>query len=266
MKTTPLSAQQIQTALRTRFVGRSLHVFASIPSTNNEAKRLAADGAPEGTLVITDEQTAGKGRMGRRWVAPPETSLLLSLIFRPTLAPAQVSRLTMLCSLAAAEAIEQVTQLKLGIKWPNDLVVPLPETGYRKLAGLLTETALAGEQLLFAVVGMGINVNLVPADLGSVMTPATSLLEELGHPVDRLRLLSAILEHIENRYSQLDSETIHARWTQRLITLGQQITVSTATERIDGTAEGVDTDGALLLRDLAGKLHRIQVGDVTLRT
>lgn len=266
MKTTPLSALQIQAALRTRFIGQSLHLFTSIASTNDEAKRLAVAGAAEGTLVITDEQTAGKGRMGRRWLAPARTSLLFSLVFRPTLAPVHASRLTMLCSLAAAEAIEQETQIRISIKWPNDLVVPHPQVGYRKLGGLLTETALAGEQLLFVVVGMGINVNLPPAELASVMTPATSLSEELGRPVDRIPLLSSILEHVENLYLRDEGETIHARWKERLITLGQQITVSTVSERIAGTAEGVDSHGALFLRDLAGNLHRIQAGDVTLRT
>ena len=143
------------------------------------ARRLAAAGAPEGTLVIADEQTAGKGRQGRRWIAPPNTCLLMSLLFRPALLPAQASRLTMLCSLAAAEAIEAETGIPVAIKWPNDLVIPYAPDApqpYRKLGGLLTETALAGQELLFAVVGMGINVNVDPAVLGPVMTPATSLL------------------------------------------------------------------------------------------
>jgi BirA family biotin operon repressor/biotin-[acetyl-CoA-carboxylase] ligase len=273
MKTVPLSVKRIQAGLTTQFVGRHLYYFGSIGSTNVEAKRLAAAGAPEGTLVIADEQTAGKGRRGRRWLAPSNTCLLISLLFRPALLPAQASRLTMLCSLAAAEAIETETGVPVAIKWPNDLVVPhAPGPSFRKLGGILTETALAGKKLLFAIVGMGINVNVDPTALGPVMTPATSLLAELGRPVDRVALLAAILQQIENRYSQMPGEQIHADWAQRLITLGQQVIVTLypqphddSQERLEGTAEGVDPDGALLLRDLAGNLRLVTVGDVTLR-
>jgi len=227
---------------------------------------LAAAGAPEGTLVIADEQTAGRGRLRRRWVAPPNTCLLMSLVFRPALAPAQFLRLTMLCSLAAVEAIEAETGLVVGIKWPNDLVVPpLPTPHYRKLAGILTETAIAGDEILFAIVGMGINVNLDPAALGPVATPATSLLAELNRPVDRATLLAAILQRIETRYPQITGEQIHADWTRRLTTLGRRVTVTTVGEQIHGVAEGGAPDGALLLRDLAGSLHTITAGDVTLR-
>lgn len=273
MKTVPLSVKRIQAGLTTQFVGRHLVYFGSIGSTNVEAKRLAASGAPEGTLVIADEQTAGKGRRGRRWLAPPNTCLLTSLLFRPALLPAQASRLTMLCSLAAAEAIETETGVPVAIKWPNDLVVPhAPGHSYRKLGGILTETALSGKELFFAIVGMGINVNVDPTALGPVMTPATSLLAELGRPVDRAALLAAILQQIENRYSQMPGEQIHADWAQRLITLGQQVIVTLypqshddSQEWLEGTAEGVDPDGALLLRDLAGNLRLVTVGDVTLR-
>jgi BirA family biotin operon repressor/biotin-[acetyl-CoA-carboxylase] ligase len=172
----------------------------------------------------------------------------------------------MLCSLAAAEAIQQQTGLEVRIKWPNDLVVPYPATkGYKKLAGLLTESSLVGDRLLFSVVGMGINVNLNPAELGEVMTPATSLLAELGRPVDREALLCAILQQIEARYLPLDRRQIHADWSHRLITLGQAITVSTPAGQVQGTAESVDQDGTLFLRDLAGNLHPIMIGDVSLR-
>jgi len=266
MKATPLGVDKLQTSLRTRLFGQQLHYLEAVGSTNEVAKRLAGEGAPEGTVVIADLQTAGKGRLGRSWMAPANSSLLMSLIFRPTLAPVQANRLNMLCSLAAADAIQSYTGLAVGIKWPNDLVVPQPPGhNYRKLAGLLTESSVAGDNLLFVVVGMGINVNLEPAALGPVMVPATSLSAELGRPVDREALLVAILAHIENRYRQLDSDQIHQDWKQRLVTLGQEITVTTPTGQIHGVAVGVNPDGALLLRDLAGNLQPIMIGDVTLR-
>ncbi len=262
----PLPIERLRAARRDHLIGRQIHYALVIDSTNRWAKELAAAGAAEGALVITEEQTAGKGRLGRRWLAPARSCLLLSIVFRPEWAPAQATQLTMLCSLAAAEAIETETGLGVGIKWPNDLVVAGPPgQPVRKLAGLLTETATAGDELLHVVVGMGINVNLDPADLGPVMTLPTSLQRELGRPVDRGALLLALLGRIENRYTEARPEALLADWKRRLVTLGQQVTVTSGTQILQGQAEGVDPDGALLLRDLAGFLHRIAAGDVSLR-
>jgi len=266
MNKAPLSLKRVQ-----QWIGRQAYYHASVGSTNEEAKRVAAAGCPAGTLVIADEQTAGKGRLGRRWVAPPNTSLLMSLVFRPALAPGQVHRLTMLCSLAAAQAIKAETGLLVRLKWPNDLVVPqypLSTIRYRKLAGVLTEASFSGEKLLFVVVGMGINVNVDPAELESLAamrTPVTSLSAELGRPVERETLLTAILQQIESRYPQAISGQIRTDWAGRLVTLGQKVTVTTAQGQLWGLAEGVNQDGALLLRDLARDLHVIVAGDVSLR-
>jgi BirA family biotin operon repressor/biotin-[acetyl-CoA-carboxylase] ligase len=271
MEMEALSEERIMLALSTQTFGRRLHLFDSIPSTNTKARRFAAAGAPEGTLVIADEQTAGKGRRGRHWVAPARTCLLFSLVFRPALQPRQVARLTMLASLAAAEAIEATTELPVAIKWPNDLVISGPpgaQERVRKLGGILTETALTGERLAYGIVGMGININVNPAALGRVMTPATSLLAELGRPVDRISLLAAILERIESRSPELAGEQIAGDWAARLVTVGQQVSVSQGTgdsDPLEGYAEGVAPDGELILRDLAGNLHLIAAGDVTLR-
>jgi BirA family biotin operon repressor/biotin-[acetyl-CoA-carboxylase] ligase len=270
MKAVPLSVRTIQSKLTTRTMGRPFYYFPTVGSTNVEAKRLAASGAPEGTVVVADEQTAGKGRLGRRWSAPPNSCLLMSLLFRPTLSPAQAPRLTMLCSLAAAEAIEEGSGLAVAIKWPNDLVILQSSTAaspYRKLGGLLTETVISGGTLLFAVVGMGINVNVDPAELGPVMTPATSLSAELGRPADRAALLADILQRIEDRYPQVTGGELYGDWARRLVTIGQRVRVTSAgaRERVEGVAEGVNADGVLHLRDLAGNLHLIAVGDVTLQ-
>ncbi len=263
-------------------MGQQIHYFASVGSTNDEAKRLAAAGTPEGTLVFAGEQTAGRGRLGRRWNAPPNLCLLMSLVFRPSLPPAQAARLTMLCSIAIAEAIQSQTDLPVGIKWPNDLVVAghpssdprsraplsrdLDAAHHRKLAGILTETMVAGTDLTAVVVGMGVNVNVEPAALGPVMTPATSLLAELGRPVDRVSLLLATLKQIESRYGQVAGGQIHDDWRQRLVTLGHQVTVTVSGEQLSGVAEDVNPDGALSVRDLAGNLHLVSAGDVALRT
>jgi len=222
---------------------------------------MASAGANEGTVIIADEQTAGRGRLDRRWVAPVNTCVLASVVFRPRLAPRQATRLTMLCSLAVVKAIEAVTGLVLGIKWPNDVVV-MRDRAF-KLAGILTETALTSDQVLYAVVGIGINVNVDPAELGPVVTPATSLRAELGRPVDRVDLLASVLAEIDALYAHLAGDLLPTQWAARLVTLGQTVRVAGRRQELEGIAEGVDADGALIVRDLAGNLHTISAGEVS---
>jgi BirA family biotin operon repressor/biotin-[acetyl-CoA-carboxylase] ligase len=259
-----LSVESIEKGLTTAFVGRRVIYHRSIGSTNDVAKGLAARGAPEGTLVIADEQTAGKGRLGRRWLAPPGTSLLISLLFRPELAVHQAQRLTMICSLAVVEAIEAVTGLAAAIKWPNDIVVQ-----GKKAGGILTELGATGERLDYAVVGLGLNVNLdfgAVEAMGELAATATSLSQELGQEVSRLALLWRILESVEGRYQRLRAgELPHDEWASRLVTLHNHVVVDTPEGVGEGWAEGVDADGALILRTNGGERQRVLAGDVTLR-
>jgi len=274
----PLDFSIIQSALTTQVFGRELAVLLRTGSTNDVAKDLAAQGVPEGTVVVADEQTAGRGRLARRWLAPPRTCLLCSLLFRPDLPPIQAQRLTMLCSLAAADAIEQVAGLYVHLKWPNDLVaksqigksaspqIRNPQSAiWRKLAGILTETGITGERLDFAVVGIGVNVNVGPGALPSLAPDATSILAEVGRPVDRVALLVALLAGVERRYQALRAgESPHREWAARLATLGQPVVVSTSAGVLTGVAESVDEYGALLLRLPDGGLRWLLAGDVTL--
>jgi BirA family biotin operon repressor/biotin-[acetyl-CoA-carboxylase] ligase len=257
-----LSAEAIRDGLGTEVIGRNLVYWPETGSTNEEARRLARAGAPEGTLVITDFQESGRGRLDRRWQAPAGTSLLMSLVFRPPLAPHQVQRLTMVCGLAVTDAIESETGLKVGLKWPNDVVA-----NGAKLAGILTEIELVGERVDYAVVGIGLNVNLDPAQLSKDLpTPATSLSHQLGHHVPRLPLLWTLLQSIESRYGTLTAgHSPHAEWTQRLIGLGRSVVVSTAISRLEGVAEGVNADGAMLIRSTDGRLETVVAGDISLR-
>jgi len=255
-----LSSKAIQAGLTTEFIGRNVVYRPAVTSTNDLARALAAQGAPAGTLVLAEEQTAGRGRLGRTWLAPRGTSLLFSLIFRPALLPAQAFRLAMLCSLAAARAIEAVTNLPIHLKWPNDLVLR-----GKKLGGVLSESSLTGERLDFVVVGLGLNVNLDVSTLPEIAATATSLSAALGRPVARLPLLQRILQEIETGYQEvIQGEALRAAWAARLVTLGRIVRVSGGTAD-EGLAEGVDADGALLLRRADGTLARITVGDVTLR-
>jgi len=234
----------------------------STTSTNDVARDLAARGAPEGTVVVADYQTAGRGRMGRRWLAPPGTALLCSILFRPDAPAHRTTDLTTIVALAAADAIQQTAGLTVMLKWPNDLVVVRPD-GWRKLGGLLTETGLSADRLEYAVVGIGINVNIPTEALPNLSPDATSILAETGQGTDRNLLLERMLEGVATRYERWQmGERPHAEWAARLATLGQPVRVVTAESELQGIAERVDEDGALLLRTPDGVLHRVCAGDV----
>jgi len=257
------SADRILAGLKTGLVARNLIYLPETGSTMDEARRLAEQNAPDGTLVVTDYQTAGRGRLDRHWQAAPGSSLLLSLILRPAIASHQVQQLTMLSGLAVAEGVEAETGLPVGLKWPNDL-----EIGGAKVGGILAEVELSGVRVSYVVVGVGLNVNLDPQQSSEpLLTRATSLSAQLGRPVARLPLLWAVLHAVEARYLALGSGTpgLHAEWARRLVTLGRMVTVSTGDSTWAGVAEDVDADGALQVRRPDGSLERILAGDVTVR-
>lgn len=266
-----LERARIETLLRTVHWGRNLILLERTGSTNDVAKGMAAEGAPEGTVVVAEEQTAGRGRLGRRWVAPPGTCLLCSLLFRPALPLSRANWLTMLTSMAAADAIREQTGLRVDLKWPNDLVVPARGAdgrtrAWRKLAGVLTETGVRGERLDFVIVGIGINVNVPPDLLPGLAPDATSVLAETGREADRALLLATFLREVERRYEALwTGKSPYREWAARLATIGKRVRVTTSTASFVGVAEGVDEEGALLLRTEDGICHRLLAGDVTLR-
>lgn len=224
---------------------------------------MADKGAPAGTLLLTDYQAAGKGRFDRRWEAPPTTSLLLSLLFRPGWPARQAPWLTMCAGLAVVDAVESETGLRAGLKWPNDVMLKT-DSGWRKIGGLLLETELEDDHLQLAVLGIGLNVNI---PLEQLPAPgATSLLAAGGQTTPRLPLLAALLEHLERRYEAADQgESPQPAWDRRLITRGQQVQVSGGRETVEGIAEGTDEWGRLLVRDDEGRVHALAAGDVTLR-
>ena len=263
LRMNPLDFARIQATLTTHVFGRDLVILPRTGSTNDVAKDLAAQGAPEGTVVLADEQTAGRGRLERHWSAPAGACLLCSILFRPNLLPIQAPWLTMLCALAAADAVQQVAGLPVSLKWPNDLIVPSPN--WKKLAGILTETGIIGERLSFVVVGIGVNANVAPRDLPNLAPNAASILAETGREVDRAALLASLLAGVETRYARLRTGAgPRAEWAARLATLGQRVNATTSTETLTGVAETVDEDGALLLRTPDGVLRRFLAGDVTL--
>jgi BirA family transcriptional regulator, biotin operon repressor / biotin---[acetyl-CoA-carboxylase] ligase len=260
-----LSAQAIMDRLTTVRLGRPALYFAQAGSTNDVVREAALAGAPEGLLAVADEQTRGRGRLGRSWWAPPGSSLMLSLLLRPPLPPEEAGQTTMCLGLGALDGIEAVTGLRAALKWPNDLVL-----GDRKLAGMLTEMDASTGRLEWVILGLGINVNLdmaaVPDDLRST---AASLSLAVGQQVDRADLLSAILAATEAWYDRLlTGESLHLAWAARLATLERSVRVTLPDGKVlVGRAEGATASGALLVRTPDNQVHTIWAGDiVTLRT
>lgn len=266
-----LSETAVQAALTTTWIGRSYRYYPELDSTNTALKALlgsVGEVAP-GTVLLADYQRQGRGRMGRQWEAPPGSSLLLSVLFRPAWPARQVNWLTMIGALAVSEAIERVAGCRSGIKWPNDVLVHQEGT-WRKVCGLLLEGEWRGDdRLAHAILGIGINVNVPAGRLPAAATPATSLLLASGTAVSRLALLAALLQGLEQRYeTAVRGASPQPAWHARLLTIGRQVRVtqSGAAAAIDGIAEATDPWGQLLVRDAAGTLHAIAAGDVTLRS
>ncbi len=267
-----LDEMAVAAALGTNWLGRPYYYAVSIDSTNDRLKARAGDPAyPNGTVLLADFQSAGRGRMERQWEAPPGTSLLFSALLRPDLPVERGAWLVMAAGLAVAEAIEVALPLSVGLKWPNDVVLEDGNApgGWRKVCGMLLDTSLdpAG-RLESAVIGIGLNVNIPPEALPPAITPATSLLAIAGAPVARRPLLIGLLERLERRFDAvLGGASPAPEWAARLVTLGQPVEVSAvgAAESLAGVAEGIDEWGQLLVRDAAGRLHTVAAGDVTLR-
>lgn len=271
-----LNEEVVRAGLSTVWMGRPYHFVASVDSTNDRVKTWAADPVyPSGAVLLADYQSAGRGRLDRRWDAPPGTALLLSVLWRPGWPARQATWLTMLAGLAVAEAIEMVTSQPAGLKWPNDVVLAgaasgTPGHAWRKVCGLLLDATLSpgGDRLESAILGIGLNVNIPANLLPEAATPPTSLLVATGQPVPRRPLLIALLERLERQYdAAVDGRSPVQAWSSRLVTLGQRVEVTAvgAAASLAGLAEGVDEWGQLLVRDAAGAVHVVAAGDVTLR-
>jgi len=259
----PLSETDIRSGIVTRRIGRVIHLFHVVDSTNDEAKALAVGGALEGTVVIADAQERGRGRMGRSWTSPPGVGVYLSVILRPAIQPHDAPSLTLLGAVAVAEAIEEVTGLAAGVKWPNDLIVR-----GRKVGGILGEVAAEVSHLHYVVLGIGINVNQTEASFeGELRHTATSLRIESGRLVDRTAMIRSLCESLDRWYNCFLSEgpaPIIERLRQRCLTLGQRVVARSGDQELCGLAVDVDGSGALLIRDADQRLHRLIAGDVTL--
>jgi len=257
-----LSLEEVREKLNTTRIGRQLVCLPETVSTNADAFHLAEEGAEEGTTVIADAQNGGKGRRGRVWSSPAGVNLYCSVVLRPEIMPHEAPQLTFLSAVAVARAIEGTTALNPEIKWPNDVLI-----NGRKVAGLLNEMSAETDRVNFVILGIGANLNMTqaqfPADLRS---PATSLLLEQGLPVNRAQFAARMLGELDRLYTdflQHGFGPVRDEWQQRCNANGREVVVSEAgVETVRGMFDGIDGDGALMLRFPDGTVERILSGDV----
>lgn len=300
MTSEPLDPAAIAAKLGTTALPRTVRCYHTVGSTMDVARELLAENDVHlPLLVVADEQTAGRGRLGRRWQAEPGAALLLSLALRPSwLAPERAVALLWMTATALCEAVEELSPLRPVLKWPNDLLLPwghpawrihggsetkhqLPDDPasssfasghsqpaqagprWRKAAGILLEVSANTHGIERAIIGCGINVSAAPP-FTATRYPAVSL-AEAGAPLERLALLRTLLRRLDAWHNRLvagDEEALWRAWRARLITLGQEVRIETGSEPLVGLAEDVERGGALLVRDKRGALHQVAAGDV----
>jgi BirA family biotin operon repressor/biotin-[acetyl-CoA-carboxylase] ligase len=244
-------------------LGHSFRHYDEIESTNVEAKALALRGAPEGTVVVAERQSAGRGRLGRRWTSPAGKGLLFSVVLRPSMAMSDAHMLTLVTAVAAAEAIETETGIPVSIKWPNDLFI-----ADKKVGGILMEVAGEQDEVDWVVVGIGINVNTEFIELPVALRRTATSLQIVGEQqVDRSTLLAALLLSLETHYTRAVAggvESIVSLFRQRDYLLKKSVSVETRDGPVVGKAAGIDERGALLVELPERRMRRFHSGDVTL--
>jgi len=254
-----LNLAAVEGRLATRFAGRRLLYLTSTGSTMDVAQSEAEAGAPDGTVVLAEEQTKGRGRFERVWVSPAGKNLYFTLITRPPLD--RLRSLSIVAPLAVALAVEESTGLTPRIKWPNDVLV-----NGRKLSGILVESEIAGESVKYALIGAGINVNLDVEQSPEIAQIATSVKREIGRETSREELLAAFLNRFEELYDEAPkSDAVLRQWRSRLETLGRDVRVTFRDQVYEGLAEDVDRNGNLILAQPDGTRRVIEAGEVSLR-
>jgi BirA family transcriptional regulator, biotin operon repressor / biotin---[acetyl-CoA-carboxylase] ligase len=255
-----MTEKEIQNYLSTKIFGRKIYSFDTIDSTNAFAKTLVSQDALEGTLVITEEQTAGKGRQNRQWFSEKGMDLTFSVILYPNISPERIGIISLLGSLAVAEAVESTSPNKPTCKWPNDVLID-----GKKVCGILSEVIFNSETSYAVIMGIGLNVNqsIFPDELKNT---ATSLSLIAGHAIDRIVLLARILERLETLYDAIQHsqpELIIQQWKNYCTMFGKMIKIDQSGNILEGIAAGIADDGGLLV-DTNKKQIKILAGDVSI--
>jgi len=258
-----LLPNEIQNGRKTKVLGKDIQYYKEVISTNNQAKLAAQQDAAEGTIIVSEAQTSGRGRLARGWYSPAEKGIWFSVILRPHFLPQEAPKCTLMAAVAIAKAIEKITELQVGIKWPNDILY-----NKQKLVGILTEMNAEMDCINYIIIGMGINVNIqkneFPLELQQI---ATSLAILKGEKISRVKLLNEILFQIETLYNVAQAEgfvKILEEWKKYSVTLGKTVDVIGINDTFVGVAMDIDADGALLVKTETG-IKRVLAGDVSIR-
>ena len=259
-----LLPDEIQFGLETETIGKKILSYESTASTNDVAYGLALDGAAEGTVIVAEVQEKGRGRMGREWISPSGKNILCSIVLRPSIEPAYIPVMTVMCAVGVALSIREVTGLPALIKWPNDVYIQK-----KKVSGILLEQKAELDRIDFIIAGIGINVNTQTADFSSeLQQTATSLSIEKKMWIDRISLLQKVLFFIEKKYEMVQKgnyEDIINEWLSLSMTIGKRVVAQQKKGTIDGEAIGIEPNGSLLVRDDIGKIHNILSGDLKIK-
>ncbi|MEC0232187.1 biotin--[acetyl-CoA-carboxylase] ligase [Paenibacillus alba] len=255
---------KLLSGLKTKVLGQKVHVYGAVDSTQTIAHALVASGAPEGTIVLAEEQTAGRGRMGRAWHSPPGKGIWMSMVLTPRVPVYFMPQLTLLSAVALCRSIQKVCQVEIGIKWPNDLLIK-----GKKVSGILLESSGEDERLKYVIAGIGISVNLktedYPEELRNI---ATSLAIESGQEISREHLVQAFLQEFEDLYALYMDKgfaPIRLLWEALSVTLKRPIRTYSPSGPIEGIADSLDDSGALTVINANGEKIKIYSGDIELK-
>jgi len=259
-----LSAAEITAGLDTKRIGQHVIAYDEVVSTQPLAQEAAAKGAEEGTLVLAERQTGGKGRLGRPWHSPKGTGIWMSLIIRPAIPLPKTPQITLLTAVTVARTIREETGLPVKIKWPNDIFI-----GDKKVCGILTELNAESDRVNYLVIGIGINANSVEADFPEELVQiVTSLRIETGQTLKRAAFIQQFCRFFEEEYEnylQHGFERVKAEWEKHSYTIGRWVNVQTISQKLEGRAIALDDEGVLMVEDQAGVIHQVYSADVNYR-
>ena len=262
MSVIPYNTDTISNEIHTEWAGKTVHFAKEIDSTNEWCKRLSKEDAVHGMLAVAEFQSAGKGRLGRRWVVPEGNSIMMSILLRPDFEPRFASMLTLVMGLSVAQAVAELG-LEVGIKWPNDVVV-----SRKKICGILTEMTMKQDKIGCAVIGVGINVNMdrFPEEMAD---KATSLYLESGHVFDRAEVVGLVMKHFEENYERFvqteDLSGMKTDYEKLLANLNQPVRVLNQNDPYEGIARGINAGGELLVERADGSIEEVNSGEVSVR-
>ena len=257
-----MSEAEINGSLKTVYIGCPTEIIESVDSTNEEIKRRAKGGAQQGLTIVSDEQTHGRGRIGRAWTSPKGSSVYESILLKPEISPAQAPCITLAAGLAVCRAINEIAEVEARIKWPNDVII-----GRKKLCGILTEMMIEDNAAAFAVVGVGINVNnsSFPGDTGK---KATSLRIEKGRVFSRNQIIIKLAECFEDVYNEFimsGFDALKEEYIKSCATIGRTVSTQRQGIEISGTAVDIADDGGLVVETADGEKIKVSTGEVTVQ-